>query len=108
MNKGLKTSRDVILRTKEWSKALRFYGRVLGLPVVLRHKTLVGFDAGSFRLYVEQGEAHGPTFEFLASDVEATKKRLLKAGCVVVEEDASVPRCYVRVPFGLVFNLGES
>jgi hypothetical protein len=33
---------------------------------------------------------------------------LLKAGCVVVEEDASVPRCYLRDPFGLVFNLGES
>jgi len=25
---------------------------------------------------------------------------------VVLEEDAAVPRCYLRDPFGLVFNLG--
>ena len=25
-----------------------------------------------------------------------------------VEEDASLPRCYLRDPFGLVFNLGRA
>jgi hypothetical protein len=27
---------------------------------------------------------------------------------VLVEEDPSIPRCYLRDPFGLVFNLGRS
>ncbi len=107
MKRSLTSSKDVILRTKNWSKALRFYGTVLGLPVVYRSKTLMGFDAGAFCLYVEKGNAHGPTFEFLTSDLAATKQRLLKAGCVLVEEEPSVPRCYLKDPFGLVFNIGK-
>jgi catechol 2,3-dioxygenase-like lactoylglutathione lyase family enzyme len=107
MSRSLKASTDVILRTAQWSKALRFYNKVLGLPVVHRSKTVAGFDTGSFCLYVEKGNAHGPVFEFLAPDVQAAKKRLIAQGCVVVEEDRSVPRCYLRDPFGLVFNIGQ-
>ena len=65
----------------------------------------MGYDTGSFRLHVEKGSAHGPVFEFLVPEVEPAKRVLLLAGCSVVEEDASVPRCYLRDPFGMVFNL---
>jgi hypothetical protein len=30
------------------------------------------------------------------------------AGCTLIEEDASVPRCYVRDPFGVVLNIGDA
>ena len=103
-----KSSRDVIIRTSAWAEATRFYGSVLGLPVIHRSESLVGFEAGSFCIYVEQGEAHGPVLEFLVPDVQAAKKTLVAAGCTVEEEDASVPRCYIRDPFGLVFNFGRA
>jgi catechol 2,3-dioxygenase-like lactoylglutathione lyase family enzyme len=74
---------------------------------VHRDSTLVGFETGSFRLYVEKGAAHGPVLEFLVPDVALARAQLLAAGCVVVEEDPSVPRCYVRDPQGLVFNIGR-
>jgi hypothetical protein len=38
-------------------------------------------------------------------DVAAARARLVAAGCTVVEEDPRVPRCYLRDPYGLVFNL---
>lgn len=38
----------------------------------------------------------------------AAKRSLLSAGCTVREEDPSVPRCYIRDPHGLVFNIEES
>jgi catechol 2,3-dioxygenase-like lactoylglutathione lyase family enzyme len=104
----LKSSRDVILRTESWRAATEFYGAVLGLPEVFRSDTLVGFETGSFRLYVEQGAAHGPVFEFLVPDVGAARDRLLAAGCTIREEDPSVPRCYLADPHGLVFNLGPA
>jgi catechol 2,3-dioxygenase-like lactoylglutathione lyase family enzyme len=69
---------------------------------------MLGFETGAFRLYVEKGAAHGPVFEFLVADVAAAKTRLLAAGCTLVEEDASVPRCYVRDPYGVTFNLGKA
>jgi predicted enzyme related to lactoylglutathione lyase len=108
MSAHFKSSRDIIIRTKNWSKAKRFYGSVLGLPVTLNRKNMAGFETGSICLYVEKGEDHGPVFEFLVPDVQAAKKKLLKAGCVVVEEDPNLPRCYLRDPFGMVFNLGQA
>jgi predicted enzyme related to lactoylglutathione lyase len=47
----------------------------------------------------------GPVFEFCVTDVNKAKQDLLTAGCAVVAEDASVPRCYIKDPHGLVFNL---
>ncbi len=102
-----RSTRDVIIRTESWRAATEFYRSVLGLPEVSRSDTLVGFEAGAFRLYVEQGTAHGPVFEFLVPDVQAARDRLLAAGCTIREQDASVPRCYLEDPYGLVFNLGR-
>jgi len=108
MAKKIKSSRDVIIRTDAWAKASKFYGSVLGLPVACKSKTMLGFETGSFMLYVEKGKPHGPVFEMLVPDVQAAKRRLVAAGCRVMEEDASVPRCYIRDPYGLVFNLGQA
>ena len=108
MKVTMRASRDVIVRTDAWAEAIRFYGSVLGLPVSHQSETLMGFETGSFCLYLEKGEPHGPVFEFLVPDVQAAKQRLVADGCVVLEEDSSVPRCYVRDPFGLVFNLGAA
>ena len=108
MTESFKSTREVILRTEQWLDAVKFYGSVLGLPIAYEADTMVGFETGAFRLYVEKGQPHAPVFEFLVGDVQAEKKRLLAAGCVLVEEDPSVPRCYLRDPFGMMFNLGPA
>ncbi len=108
MTESFTSTREVILRTEQWADALKFYGSVLGLPIAYEAATMVGFETGAFRLYVEKGKPHAPVFEFLVRDLQAEKARLVAAGCVVVEEDASLPRCYLRDPFGLVFNLGQA
>ncbi len=101
-------SRDVIIRTDAWEEATRFYGGVLGLTVTHRSAAMSGFEAGGFCLYVEKGRQHGPVFEFLVPDVQAAKRRLVSAGCAVIEESPALPRCYIRDPFGLVFNIGQA
>jgi catechol 2,3-dioxygenase-like lactoylglutathione lyase family enzyme len=103
-----RSSRDVIIRTNAWAEATTFYESVLGLPLVHRSPSLVGFETGSFCLYVEKGEGHGPVFEFLVPDVQSAKRSLLATGCTVEEEDDSVPRCYIRDPYGVVYNIGQS
>ncbi len=107
MPESFRASRDVILRTEAFDEAIRFYESVLGLPIVHRDATLVGFDAGAFRLYVEKGPAHGAVFDFLVPRKQAAKEALIGAGCVLLEEDPSQPRCYLRDPYGLVFNIDE-
>lgn len=108
MASTFKTSREVIVRTQDWVAATRFYESVLGLPVTLRTDNLMGFESGAFCLYVEKGHVHAPVFEFLVPDFEAAKRRLLDAGCVIQEENPDLPRCYIRDPYGLVFNLAQS
>jgi catechol 2,3-dioxygenase-like lactoylglutathione lyase family enzyme len=108
MSNAFQSSRDVIIRTDKWVEATRFYESVLGLPVVYRSDTMMGFETGAFCLYVEKGEEQGPVFEFLVPDVEAARKALLAAGCSVQEENRSVPRCYIRDPFGVVFNIAQA
>ena len=107
MSTAFRASRDVVIRTENFAAATRFYGEVLGLPVAYNGDNLIGFDAGAFRLYVEPGPAHGPVFDFLVADVAVSKAALLAAGCSLVEENPAVPRCYVRDPHGLVFNIAQ-
>jgi predicted enzyme related to lactoylglutathione lyase len=108
MSDTFKASRDIIVRTENWSEALKFYGSVLGLPMTEKGETIVGFETGSFCLYVEQGKEHGPVFDFLVPDIEAAKRQLIAAGCTVIEENPKIPRCYIRDPYGMIFNVGQS
>jgi catechol 2,3-dioxygenase-like lactoylglutathione lyase family enzyme len=108
MSDPFRASRDVIIRTEQFAEAVRFYESVLGLAIVHRTDTLVGFDAGAFRLYVEPGPGHGAVFDFRVPEMKAAKRALLSAGCAIAEEDPSVPRCYIRDPYGLVFNIEQS
>jgi len=77
-------------------------------PNAPQSETMMGFETGDFCLYVEKGKEHGPVFEFLVPDVQAAKRRLLSAGCIVQEENDSIPRCYIRDPYGVVFNLAQA
>jgi catechol 2,3-dioxygenase-like lactoylglutathione lyase family enzyme len=101
------STRDVILRTNDLAGAKAHYHGKLGFATVADAERLVGFDTGSFILYFELGEANGPVFDFEAENMDEMKQLLLAQGCSVVEENAAVPRCYLRDPFGLVFNLAQ-
>jgi len=99
--------RDIIIHTGKFEEAVRFYEQTLELPVTMRSDKLVGFETGSFQLFVDGRDLlrMAPVFEFGVADVDKAKQDLLAAGCAVVAEDASVPRCYIKDPHGLVFNL---
>jgi hypothetical protein len=38
-------------------------------------------------------------------DVEEAKLRLVKNGCVIVKDEPDFPRCYIKDPYGLIYNL---
>jgi catechol 2,3-dioxygenase-like lactoylglutathione lyase family enzyme len=107
MKVSFKTSRDVILRTPRFSAARHFYESVLNLPIAQASDKLMGYDTGAIRLYVEEGGEHGAVFDFRVSDFARAKRELLEAGCTLIEEDPKVPRCYLRDPFGLTFNIEQ-
>jgi catechol 2,3-dioxygenase-like lactoylglutathione lyase family enzyme len=108
MGNAFHSSRDVILRTSQWVQARHFYEKVLGFQVTNETDAMLRVETGAIRFFIERGAPHGPVFDFLVRDVESAKAALIAAGCLLVEEDPSIPRCYLQDPFGLVFNLGLS
>ena len=102
-----RASRDVLLQAEDIDQAARFYAIELGLTVFLREERLIGLEADAFRLFLEKGPSYGPVFEFFVEDLPAAKARLTAAGCRIEQDDPSVPRCYVRDPHGLVFNIAQ-
>jgi catechol 2,3-dioxygenase-like lactoylglutathione lyase family enzyme len=103
----MKTSRDILIQTKKMATATKFYEQVLGFKVIERSDQLIGFETGSFRFFIDKGEPYGPVLEFYVPNLEQAKKILIENGCHIEIEDPKVPRCYVRDPFGLIFNLAE-
>ncbi|SEB82274.1 VOC family protein [Terriglobus roseus] len=99
------TTRDILLQTPHLQQATDFYRDVLGLEVFLTTPGMVGMEAGSFRLFLEDAEPLGPVLEFLTDDFDTTRRDLLDHGCTLIVEDPEIPRCYLRDPFGLIFNL---
>lgn len=108
MTDTLKSSRDVIVRTSDLAEAAKFYTSVMGFRITSKDANLAGFETGSFCLYVERGPSHGPVFELLVPNVAEAKARLVAAGCKVVEENAAIPRCYIRDPYGFTFNVARA
>ena len=103
----MKSSRDVLIQTKKMDVAANFYENVMGFKVFKRNEHIIGFETGSFRLFLDKGEPFGPVFEFITPHFEETKRKLMKAGCRVEDEDPKIPHCYMRDPFGNIFNLAE-
>lgn len=110
----MKSTNEVILLARDLDAAKVFYHDVLGFPIAvdmerpIDSQRVVGFNTGSFNLYFERGDDSTPVFEFEVADIAGAKEQLLAVGCSLVEENPAIPRCYMRDPFGLIFNLTES
>lgn len=70
--KKFASTRDIIIHTGEFEEAVRFYEEVLALPVTMKSGKLVGFETGSFQLFVDARDPlrMGPVFEFCVADVD--------------------------------------
>jgi hypothetical protein len=66
---------------------------------------LVSLHGDHINMFIERGPALGPVFEVAVDNVEEAKRRLTRYGCNVVKDEPEFPRCYVRDPFGLIYNL---
>jgi catechol 2,3-dioxygenase-like lactoylglutathione lyase family enzyme len=103
----MSTTRDVIIQSERFDQAAAFYRDVLGFQPTVENDRLVGFETGSFQLFVEPGSRPGAVFDIEFDDLAAAKRLLLAHGCTIVDEDPSYPRCHVRDPHGLLFNIAE-
>jgi catechol 2,3-dioxygenase-like lactoylglutathione lyase family enzyme len=96
---------DIIFDAPDPKSAALFYVQQLGFEITGETANMVSLHGAHINMFIERGPALGPVFEVTVDNVEDAKRRLVKNGCTIVKDEPEFPRCYVRDPFGLMYNL---
>lgn len=95
---------EIAIHVTDLAEAESFYAGVLGFDVVDRTETMLAFDAGKLRLYVNLDATVRPFIPSLdVSDASAAKEHLARAGCRVEREGEA--GFYFTDPFGLTLDV---
>jgi catechol 2,3-dioxygenase-like lactoylglutathione lyase family enzyme len=95
---------DILIQSPDPKAAAAFYVNQLGF-IITGETPMISLHGDHINLFIEQGPPLGPALEVTVDNVEEAKARLVKNGCEIVKDEPHVPRCYVKDPFGLIYNL---
>jgi len=98
---------DILIQAKDPMKAANFYVKELGFSIMDKKPNMVSLHGENINLFIERGPALGPVLEVTVKSVKEAKARLKKKGGRVVKDEPEFPRCYVKDPYGLIYNLTE-
>jgi hypothetical protein len=97
--------RDILIQAEDPRSAALFYVNRLGFEITGETPEMISLEGDRINLYIERGPALGPVLEVTVGDVVEAKRRLVENGCEIVKDEPDFPRCYVKDPFGLIYNL---
>ena len=95
---------DILIQSQDPKAAAAFYVEQLGFTIT-GEKPMLSLHGNHINLFIEQGPPLGPVLEVTVRDVSEAKRRLVENGCQIVKDEPEVPRCYVKDPHGLIYNL---
>ncbi|HEY0264142.1 MAG TPA: VOC family protein [Granulicella sp.] len=98
---------DILIQTEDLAAAASFYVNQLGFELTGETPQMLSLHGKRINLFIERGPALGPVLEITVSDPEAARLRLVESGCEVIKDEPDFPRCYLRDPFGLIYNLSR-
>lgn len=96
---------DILIQSENPEKAAAFYVKELGFEITDDNPNMIGLHGDHINLFIERGPMLGPVLEVTVENVEAAKASLAKKGCEIIKDEPDFPRCYIRDPFGLIYNL---
>jgi hypothetical protein len=96
---------DILLQAPDPKNAALFYVKHLGFKITNEKPSLISLHGDHINLFIERGPALGPVLEVTVDSVEEAKHRLVKNGCEIMKDEPDFPRCYIKDPFGLIYNL---
>ena len=96
---------DILIQAPNPKSAALFYVRQLGFQITDEKPNMISLHGKNINFFIERGTALGPVLEITVADVEEAKARLVKNGCEVVKDEPDFPRCYLKDPYGLIYNL---
>jgi predicted enzyme related to lactoylglutathione lyase len=96
---------DILIQAPDPKKAAAFYEQQLGFEITGEEPAMISLHGKRINLFIERGPGLGPVLEVTVGDVAETKLRLVAEGCEIVKDEPEFPRCYVKDPYGLTYNL---
>jgi predicted enzyme related to lactoylglutathione lyase len=96
---------DILIQAQDPTSAASFYVEQLGFAITDVAPNMISLHGAHINLFIERGPVLGGVLEVTVDDVEEAKRRLVKNGCEIVKDEPDFPRCYVKDPFGLIYNL---
>jgi hypothetical protein len=96
---------DILIQSENPEKSAAFYVNELGFEISGETSNLISLHGDRIDLFIERGPALGPVLEVRVKNVEEAKASLVRKGCEIIKDEPDFPRCYVRDPFGLIYNL---
>ena len=96
---------DILIQAETPEAAAAFYIDELGFTITARTESLISLHGPHINLFIERGPALGPVLEVTVADVAEARDRLVRRGATVIKDEPEFPRCYVRDPNGLIYNL---
>jgi predicted enzyme related to lactoylglutathione lyase len=96
---------DILIQALDPKSAAAFYVKQLGFEITDEAPNMISLHGENINLFIERGPALGPVLEVTVGSVEEAKLRLVKNGCEIVKDEPNFPRCYIKDPFGLIYNL---
>lgn len=96
---------DILIQARDPRTAAGFYVEHLGFEITDDNPKMIGLHGKHINLFIEPGPPLGPVLEVIVDNIENAKAQLLKNGCEIVKDEPGFPRCYVKDPYGLIYNL---
>lgn len=96
---------DILIQSEDPKSAAQFYVDNLGFEITEETTQMISLCGEHINLFIERGPSLGPVFEVTVKSVEEAKRRLVKKGCEIIKDEPAFPRCYVKDPLGLIYNL---
>lgn len=106
---NFKISKNIGYQVEDIEKAKHFYESVMGLQESEDSSVEeIEYRTKHNSIFLMPGSENlGPIMEVVVSDLEAAKKYLVENGCEIVRWHGKGKDCYVKDPFGMVFNVWE-
>jgi hypothetical protein len=76
-----------------------------GFEIAGETPNLVSLHGEHINLFIERGPALGPVLEVTVGSVQEARHRLVEHGGEIVKDEPEFPRCHIKDPFGLTYNL---
>ena len=96
---------DILIQAPDPKAAAAFYVDQLGFEITGETPQMISVHGDNINLFIERGPALAAVLEVTVPDVEEAKRRLVNSGCEIIKDEPEFPRCYIRDPFGLIYNL---